>query len=84
MEVWGDAQFEEMHRAVLAGVQMQGVIAPLVVDGATNGERFLAPNRKRAGVRAAIASGGATFLLLPPYCPDLNPTKTQSPNSSDC
>lgn len=68
--------------------------APMVIDGAMNGDLFLAyveqqlvptlrkgnivvmdnlSSHKRAGVREAIESAGATLVYLPPYSPDLNP-----------
>jgi transposase len=78
----------------LAALRTSGLTAPLVIDGAVNGELFLAyvrqqliptlrtgdivimdnlASHKKAGVRAAIESVGATVLYLPPYSPDLNP-----------
>jgi transposase len=35
--------------------------------------RGRAPCHKRAGMRRAIESAGASVLFLPPYSPDLNP-----------
>jgi transposase len=78
----------------LAALRTSGLTAPLVVDGAINGELFLAyveqqlvptlhrddvvivdnlSSHKRAGVREAIESSGASLLYLPPYSPDFNP-----------
>jgi len=78
----------------LAALRTSGLTAPLVIDGAVNGELFLAyvrqqllptlrtgdivimdnlTSHKKAGVRTAIESVGATVLYLPPYSPDLNP-----------
>jgi hypothetical protein len=42
----------------LAGLRVQGIIAPCVIDGPINGPMFLACAHR---------------LLLPPYSPDLNP-----------
>lgn len=78
----------------LAALRTRGLTAPLVIDGAINGDMFLAyveqqlvptlsagdvvimdnlSSHKKAGVREAIESAGATLLYLPPYSPDLNP-----------
>ncbi len=78
----------------LAALRTSGLTAPLVIDGAINGELFLAyvrqhlvptlkhgdivvldnlSSHKRAGVREALESVGASLLYLPPYSPDLNP-----------
>ena len=78
----------------LAALRTSGLTAPLVVDGAINGDLFLAyvkqqllptltagdivildnlSSHKKAGVREAIESAGATMLYLPPYSPDFNP-----------
>jgi transposase len=78
----------------LAALRTTGLTAPLVVDGAINGDLFLAyvrqqlvptlrpgdivimdnlSSHKKAGVRQAIESAGATLVYLPPYSPDLNP-----------
>lgn len=78
----------------LAALRTSGLTAPLVIDGAINGELFLAyvrqqlvptlrpgdivimdnlASHKKAGVREAIESAGATLLYLPPYSPDFNP-----------
>jgi transposase len=78
----------------LAALRISGLTAPLVIDGAVNGELFLAyvrqqlaptlcpddivimdnlASHKKAGVREAIESVGATVLYLPPYSPDFNP-----------
>lgn len=78
----------------LAALRNRGLTAPLVIDGAINGELFLAyveqqlvptlqpgdivvmdnlSSHKKAGVREAIESVGATVLYLPPYSPDFNP-----------
>lgn len=83
-----------MTTTFVAALRHDGLTAPLVVDGAMNGDVFLAyvqqqlaptlrpgdvvvmdnlPAHKKAGVREAIESCGATLVYLPPYSPDLNP-----------
>jgi len=78
----------------LAALRTTGLTAPLVIDGAVNGDIFLAyveqhlaptlkrgdivimdnlSSHKKAGVREAIESAGATLVYLPPYSPDYNP-----------
>jgi len=78
----------------LAALRKDGLTAPLVIDGAVNGDIFLAyveqqlaptlkpgdmvimdnlSSHKKAGVREAIESVGASLVYLPPYSPDLNP-----------
>ena len=78
----------------VGALRTSGMTAPMVIDGAMNGELFLAyvqqqliptlrsgdivvmdnlSSHKRAGVKNAIESAGATLLYLPPYSPDLNP-----------
>jgi transposase len=71
----------------VAGLRQDGLIAPLVLDGAMNGESFLVTclhpgdivimdnlsSHKSRGVRDAIEAAGASLLYLPPYSPDFNP-----------
>lgn len=78
----------------IGALRTSGMTAPMVIDGAMNGDLFLAyveqqlvptlrkgdivvmdnlSSHKRAGVREAIESAGATLAYLPPYSPDLNP-----------
>ena len=78
----------------IGALRATGMTAPMVIDGAMNGDLFLAyveeqlvptlrtgdivvmdnlSSHKKAGVREAIESAGATLVYLPPYSPDLNP-----------
>jgi transposase len=71
----------------LAGLRHDAITAPLVIDGAINGEQMLPPtlspgeivvldnlsSHKVKGVREAVEARGATTLYLLPYSPDLNP-----------
>jgi transposase len=73
----------------VAGLRYDEMTAPLVIDGAMNGETFLsyvehclAPTLHRgdnlsahkvAGIKEAIEAVGAELRYLPEYSPDLNP-----------
>jgi DDE superfamily endonuclease len=80
----------------VGALRCDGLTAPFVIDGAINGDLFLAyveqvlvPTlrqgdvvimdnlraHKIAGVREAIEAAGAKLLFIPPYSPDLNPTR---------
>jgi transposase len=70
----------------IAGLRQTGIVAPMLIKGAMNGEAFLAyieqclvPTLKRrdivvvdGGVEEAIQTVGASLRCLPPYSPDLN------------
>jgi transposase len=72
----------------IAAFRQTGIVAPMVIKGAMNGEAFLAytnnvwfprvvidnvPFHKALGVQEAIEARGATLRYLPPYSPDFNP-----------
>jgi len=71
----------------VAGIRIDGLTAPCVIDGPMDGEQILAPTLKPGdivvmdnlsshqvvGVREAIEARGAMQRFLPPYSPDLNP-----------
>jgi DDE superfamily endonuclease len=67
-----------------AGLRLDGIVAPWLLDGVMDGEAFLVylrrvvvmdnlPAHKVAGVREIIEAAGACLRYLPPYSPDFNP-----------
>jgi len=62
----------------LAALRSTGMTAPLVIDGALDGDCFCAyvdnlSSHKRVEARDAIEAAGARVVFLPPYSPDFNP-----------
>jgi transposase len=64
----------------IAGLRQTGIVAPMLIKGAMNGEAFLAyveqclaPTLKRGDIVVAIRTAGASLRYLPQYSPDLNP-----------
>ena len=63
---------------------VEGMFAPMVIDGAINGDLFVAycqqivvldnlSSHKRREVRCLIEGAGCELIYLPPYSPDFNP-----------
>ena len=64
-------------------VYVETVLAPSLSEGDIVVIDNLSAH-KVAGVRALIEARGAILLYLPPYSPDLNPTKWHSQSSRPC
>ena len=85
-------RYQQLTAPMLTDGLMDGEIflaylRSLLCPTLTPGDLVIVDNlssHKVAGVQEAITATGASLLYLPPYSPDLNPSRSSSPSSKLC